>query len=241
MAEPDLRRTARRLIGLLDLTSLTGEEDHAALDALCARAVTPAGPVAAVCVYGDKVARVRSRLPPGQIRIAAVANFPDGSEDAGRARAESAAAVQAGADEVDVVLPWRAWLDGRHEAALAVVAAAREEAPVLKVILETGALEDPVVVAGAARASLQAGADFVKTSTGKGPPGASLHAARPMLEAIREHGAGGFKASGGVRTLPEATGYLELADEELGAGWATADTFRIGASTLLDDLLERIA
>ena len=231
---------ARRAIGLVDLTSLTGDEDDAALDALCARAVTPAGPVAAVCVYGEKVARVRSQLAPGTIRIAAVANFPEGTDDPGRARRDSATAVQAGADEVDVVLPWQAWLNGEHAAALAVIEAARSEAPVLKVILETGALVDPAIIAAASRAALQAGADFIKTSTGKRSPGATTEAALPMLEAIRDHGSGGFKASGGVRTTLQAAEYLAMADGLLGVGWATPETFRIGASTLLDDLLESL-
>ncbi|MBA2517250.1 MAG: deoxyribose-phosphate aldolase [Solirubrobacterales bacterium] len=236
MADP-----ARRAIALVDLTSLTGEEDDAALDALCAKALTPAGPVAAVCVYGAKVARVRSQLAPGTIRVAAVTNFPEGDNDPERARTESAAAVEAGADEIDVVLPWRAWLDGEHAAALMVIEAARSEAPVLKVILETGALGDPAVIAAASRAALQAGADFVKTSTGKRSPGATTEAALPMLEAIRDHGAGGFKVSGGVRTTLQAAEYLAIADGLLGPTWATPETFRIGASTLLDDLLESLA
>jgi deoxyribose-phosphate aldolase len=159
---------ATRLVGLLDLTSLTGEESDAQLEALCAKATTPVGPVAAVCVFGDKVARVRALLPEGAIRIAAVANFPEGDADPVRARDESAAAVAAGADEIDVVLPWQAWLAGDERAALAVVEAARAEAPVLKVILESGALEAPAIVRAAASAALAAGADFVKTSTASG-------------------------------------------------------------------------
>lgn len=239
MAEPAgaAATPARRLIGLIDLTSLTGEETDAELDALCAKALTPAGPVAAVCVYFDKVARVRSQLPDGAVRVAAVANFPEGDADPARAREESAAAVAAGADEIDVVLPWRAWLARDHGAALAVVEAARAQAPVLKVILETGALGEAITVRAAAAAALAAGADFVKTSTGKREPGASLEAARAMLEAVREHGSGGFKASGGVRDTRAAVEYLALADELLGDGWATPRTFRIGASSLLDALL----
>jgi deoxyribose-phosphate aldolase len=240
MADPDLAAVARRALPLIDLTSLTGAEDDAELDALAARAVTPAGHVAAICVYPDKVERVRSSLGPGAIRIAAVANFPEGDLDPERARRESAAGVDAGADEIDVVLPWRAWLAGDQDGALEVVDAARLEAPTLKVILETGALEDPLLVAGAARAALAAGADFVKTSTGKGPPGASLEAARPMLEAVRDHGSGGFKASGGIRTAAQAAEYLALADALLGPRWAVPRTFRFGASGLLDDLLAHL-
>jgi len=236
-ASPGRAEAARRLISLVDLTSLTGEETDSELDALCARATTPAGPVAAVCVYGDKVGRVRASLPASAVRIAAVANFPEGDADPARAREESAAAVAAGADEIDVVLPWRAWLARDHGAALAVVEAARAQAPVLKVILESGALGETVNVAAAAKACLAAGADFVKTSTGKREPGASPQAARAMLEAVRDHGSGGFKASGGVRDTRAATEYLTLADDLLGSGWARPETFRIGASSLLDALL----
>jgi len=157
---------ARRLVALVDLTSLTGTETDAELDALCARAATPAGPVAGVCVHGGKVPRLRLQIPPGTVRIAAVANFPEGDADPVRAREESAAAVSAGADEIDVVLPWRAWRAGDHGAALAVVEAVRAPAPVLKVILESGALGETAVVRAAAAACLAAGADFVKTSTG---------------------------------------------------------------------------
>ena len=109
------------------------------------------------------------------------------------------------------------------------------------VILEAGALGESVAVAAASRAALEAGADFVKTSTGKRSPGATPEAARAMLETIRERGSGGFKASGGVRTAEQGAGYLALADELLGVGWATPETFRIGASSLLDDLLGRLA
>jgi len=241
MADLGLTAIARRLVGLIDLTSLTGDEDDAAIDALCAKAVTPAGPVAAVCVYGSKVPSARSRLAPGTVRIAAVANFPEGGADPGRARAESAAAVASGADEIDVVLPWRAWLAGEHAVALSVIAAARAEAPVLKVILETGALGDPATIGSAGRAALQAGADFIKTSTGKRAPGATPQAVQSMLEAIRDHGGGGIKVSGGVRTPAQAAGYLALAEELLGEGWATPATFRIGASALLDELLGSLA
>jgi deoxyribose-phosphate aldolase len=225
-----------RAIALLDLTTLTGEETEAEIAELCAKAVTPEGPVAAVCVYPRYVAACARELDGTPVRIAAVANFPEGDLDADRAARDAQEAVDAGAHEVDVVLPWRAWLDGDAAGALAVVEAARKATPgALKVILESGQLGDRV--RAAADDALAAGADFVKTSTGKVPPGASPEAARAMLEAVRDHGAGGFKASGGVRTREDADAYLAIADELLGPGWATPETFRIGASTLLDALL----
>lgn len=221
------------MIEYLDLTSLTGEETDRDIAALCARARTPRGNVAAVCVYGRHAALCARELAGTGIHVAAVANFPDGDLDAERARRETAEAVDAGAGEVDVVLPWRAWLDGDRKGALRVVEASRSQAPVLKVILESGSLGNET--RSAADAALAAGADFVKTSTGKVGPGADPVAARAMLEAVRAAGHGGFKASGGVRTPEQAREYLALAEELLGP--VGPDRFRIGASTLLDALL----
>jgi deoxyribose-phosphate aldolase len=228
----------REMVALVDLTSLTGKETDAQIAALCAQAQTPAGPVAAVCVYGQYVARAVAELEGSGIPVAAVANFPEGDLDADRAVLETEQAVQAGAREVDVVLPWRAFAAGDRAGAMAVVEATREACPVvLKVILESGLLREPEVIGAAARDALAVGADFVKTSTGKLEPAATLPAAAVMLEAVRDHGLGGFKASGGIRTAEEAARYLELADALFGPGWATPQTFRFGASSLLADLL----
>jgi deoxyribose-phosphate aldolase len=228
----------REMVALVDLTSLTGEETDADIAALCEQAQTPAGPVAAVCVYGPYVARAVAGLEGAGIPVAAVANFPEGDLDADRAVRETEQAVQDGAREVDVVLPWRAFLAGDRAGAMAVIEATREACPVLlKVILESGRLQEPDVIGAAARDALAVGADFVKTSTGKLQPAATLPAAAVMLEAVRDHGIGGFKASGGIRTAEDAAAYLELADALFGPGWATPATFRFGASSLLDDLL----
>jgi deoxyribose-phosphate aldolase len=228
----------REMVALVDLTSLTGEETDADIAALCEQAQTPAGPVAAVCVYGQYVTRAVAGLEGTGIPVAAVANFPEGDLDADRAVRETEQAVQDGAREVDVVLPWRAFLAGDRAGAMAVVEATREACPVLlKVILESGRLQAPEVIGAAARDALAVGADFVKTSTGKLQPAATLPAAAVMLEAVRDHGLGGFKASGGIRTAEDAAGYLELADALFGPEWATPATFRLGASSLLDDLL----
>jgi deoxyribose-phosphate aldolase len=228
----------REMVALVDLTSLTGEETDAEIAALCAQAQTPAGPVAAVCVYGQYVERAVAELDGSGIPVAAVANFPEGELDADRAVRETTAAVEAGAREVDVVLPWRAFAAGDRAGAMAVVEATREACPVLlKVILESGLLREPDVIGAAARDALAVGADFVKTSTGKVQPAATLPAAAVMLEAVRDHGMGGFKASGGIRTAEEAAQYLELADALFGPEWATPRTFRFGASSLLADLL----
>jgi deoxyribose-phosphate aldolase len=232
---------ARRVLPLIDLTSLTGEEDEAQIAALCRQARTPAGDVAAVCVYGAWAGVAARALAGTPVAVAVVANFPDGAPDPARARRETEQAVADGAGEVDVVLAYEAWLGGDEAGALGPVEAARAAAPPptrLKVILETGRLQRPDVIRAAALAAIDAGADFVKTSTGKLQPGATLDAARAMLEAIAERdGAAGFKASGGVRTVAQAGGYLALADELLGPAWAGPATFRFGASGLLDDVL----
>ncbi len=154
---------------------------------------------------------------------------------------ETAAAVAAGADEVDVVAPIGALLEGDVGLVGELVEACRAAAGpgiTLKVILETGALREPDLITAAARAAVMAGVDFLKTSTGKIEAGATLEAAAALLAVCREAGGRvGFKAAGGIRTAADAAAYLHLADAIMGAGWASPRTFRFGASALLDDLL----
>jgi deoxyribose-phosphate aldolase len=233
---------ARRALPLVDLTSLNDDDTPDRIAALCEQAVTPAGHVAAVCVYAPFVRQCVYALRGTGVKIATVANFPQGALDVAAVRAEVEREVADGAHEVDVVLPYTAYAAGDRDGPLEVVRAAREAAAsvTLKVILETGRLDSAELIRAAASDALAAGADFVKTSTGKLTPGATLEAARPMLETIRASGHGGFKAAGGVRTAEEAGRYLALADEVLGKEWATPDTFRFGASSLLADLVAAI-
>jgi deoxyribose-phosphate aldolase len=173
------------------------------------------------------------------VLVATVANFPEGLPDPTLAAEETAQAVADGAHEVDVVAPWRAVLEGDDEILGRLVGAAREAAGdrTLKVILETGSHPDPLTTRAMADAALVAGADFLKTSTGKVGPGADLGAARILLEAVRDYGAGGVKVSGGVRTAEQADDYVRLAGAILGEDAVTPERFRIGASSLLDALL----
>jgi deoxyribose-phosphate aldolase len=154
--------------------------------------------------------------------------------------AEVEAAVTGGADEVDIVAPLGAIMEGDVGLVGELVEAARDAAGagiVLKLILETGVLQEPQRITAAARAAVMAGIDFLKTSTGKTPVSATLEAATLLLEVIEEAGGRiGFKAAGGIRTANDAVGYLLLADELLGPGWATPERFRFGASALLDEL-----
>ena len=243
MTEPDpTPEIARRALAALDLTSLGEDDTPASIEALCASALGAGGVPAAVCVYPEHIGTARRALDAlgaGTVRVATVVNFPDGSADAGRIARETRRAVAAGADEVDMVLPWRALTAGDEEAARRCLAAAREASPgrLLKVILESGSLAGPAQVGRAAGLALDAGADFIKTSTGKAGTGATAEAATVMLEAIRDRGGrAGFKASGGVRTLADAALYLGLADRLFGPGWATPQHFRIGASGLLGEI-----
>jgi deoxyribose-phosphate aldolase len=229
----------RRALAVVDLTRLERPDEPGAIDALASKAVTDAGRVAALCVYPEWIERV---LGPG-VPVAAVANFPAGEDDPALAAREAGEAVEAGASEVDVVVPWRAHQAGDDGAIERTVRAAREAIGPgigLKAILETGSLAGPDEIRAAGERALAAGADFLKTSTGKVGAGASVEAARVLLEVVRDAGHGGVKASGGVRTAEQAAEYLGLADEVMGPGWAAPERFRIGASSLVDDLLARL-
>lgn len=236
--------TARRALSLLDLTDLSDTADEAGLAALCARAVGDPVPVAAICIWPRFVAQARTMLGRAPVRIATVVNFPQGEATGAEVLAETQGAVAAGADEIDLVLPWRAFLAGDAAGAEAMVRAVREACggQTLKVILETGDYPDLDRVRAASELAIAAGADFIKTSTGKTAHSASLPAARTMLEVIAANGrAVGLKPSGGIRTLADAAGYLELADAIMGAGWARPETFRFGASGLHQVLVDAIA
>lgn len=235
--------TARRALSLLDLTDLSDNADEAGLAALCARAVGAPGPVAAICIWPRFVAQARTMLGRAPVKIATVVSFPQGDATGAEVLAETQGAVAAGADEIDLVLPWRAFLAGDAAGAEAMVRAVREacEGRTLKVILETGEYPDLDRVRAASELAIAAGADFIKTSTGKTTHSASLPAARTMLEVIAASGRPvGLKPSGGIRTLADAAGYLELADAIMGPGWATPETFRFGASGLHQVLVDAI-
>jgi deoxyribose-phosphate aldolase len=230
---------AARILPLLDLTSLGDNDTDAEIEPLCARAID-AG-VAAVCVWPRFLPTAKARLAHSPIRLATVANFPDGSDDLERAARETAAALAAGADEVDVVAPIQAILDGDIGLVTELVQACRKEAPdvTLKVILETGRLAEPAPIAAAARAAIMGGCHMLKTSTGKIAPGATLEAAAVLLTVVEEaDGRVGIKFSGGIRTTQQAAQYLYLVDQFLGSGWTSPETLRFGASALIDDLLK---
>ena len=233
------------LIRCLDLTSLGDEDDVPTVDALCARAEEPVVgradlAVAAVCVWPRFVPRARERLADTAVRVAcATGGFPVPDEPLDRRLDLIRASVDAGAHEVDVVLN-RLLLDEPAALAAELDATRAAAGPATwKAILETGALT-PDGIRQAADAAIAAGADFLKTSTGKGPPGASPEAVVILNEGIAAAGRPvGLKVSGGVRTVEQATSFLEIVRETLGPAWPAPTTFRIGASALLNALADR--
>jgi deoxyribose-phosphate aldolase len=231
---------AARLLPLVDLTSLGGDETGAEIEALADRGMRLG--VAAICVYPDAVATARRRLGTDPVRLASVVNFPDGSDDIARAVQECRTIIADGADEIDLVAPLEAIMEGDVGLVTEMVDAVKAAADgrLVKVILETGRLQDAVRITSAARAAVMAGADMLKTSTGKTPTGATLEAAAVLLAVVDEaDGRIGLKLSGGIRSADQAAGYLHLIDQVMGSGWVAPKTVRFGASSLLDDL-ERV-
>lgn len=234
--------TAKAALSLLDLTDLSDTCDEAAIETLCDKAQTPFGTVAAICIWPRFVAEARGILGTGHaVKIATVVNFPSGDLPVATVVAETRQAIADGADEIDLVIPYRAFITGDEEAVTEMVAAVRAACPppvLLKTILETGELKDPALIREASDLAIEAGSDFIKTSTGKAAVNATLQAAAIMLNAIKSSGKPvGFKPAGGVRTVADAGEYLALAASILGEGWATPKTFRFGASGLLGDIL----
>lgn len=240
LSERDL---ARRLLELLDLTSLNDDDDADSIRKLAALASTEAGSVAALCIFPRFIGVARAALHGRPIPIATVGNFPSGSGDPRSVAAETAESVASGADEVDVVFPYRALLAGDTAAGPALVRACKAACGrrLLKVILETGQLGSLELIRRAAELAIEGGADFLKTSTGKTKPGPSLEAASAMLDVLagaKARGVSvGFKVSGGVGTIAQAQAYLDLYERRFGAGSATAASFRIGSSTLITPVL----
>lgn len=237
-----LEETARKALSLLDLTDLTDNCDAAAIEKLCGQAVTPFGTTAAICIWPRFVAQARGILGKAHaVRIATVVNFPSGDLAVADVIAETKRAIADGADEIDLVIPYRAFLAGNEAAVTEMVTAVKAACTppvILKTILETGEIKDAARIRRASELAIAAGSDFIKTSTGKVAVNATLPAAGIMLTAIRDSGRPvGFKPAGGVRTVADAGDYLALAASILGEGWATPKTFRFGASGLLGDIL----
>ncbi|MFU8797231.1 MAG: deoxyribose-phosphate aldolase [Gammaproteobacteria bacterium] len=227
------------LIKLMDLTNLDERATAETIAHLCKKAVTSFGPVAAICIYPSFLTLARQHLK--NIPLATVVNFPQGRHDLPIVLSEIEAAILLGADEIDVVIPYHFYLSQERNKVREFLAACRKTCHVkLKMILETGALHSTEYIAAASNDAIDAGVDFIKTSTGKIPIGATLDAAAVMLATIKSTGSKtGFKASGGIRHRSQANAYLQLAIDIMGKNWITPDTFRFGASTLLDELCKQ--
>ncbi len=238
-------------IGMVDLTTLEGADTAGKIRSLCAKARQPdpadptCPPVAAVCVYPDLVTVAREHLADTGIAVASVATaFPSGRASLRTKLADVADAVEAGADEIDMVIDRGAFLAGHYREVYDEIVAVKAAcgSAHLKVILETGELSTLDNVRRASWLALLAGGDFIKTSTGKVSPAATPPVALVMMEAVRDFAAAtgerrGVKLAGGIRTAKDAVRYLVLVKETAGEEWLTPRLFRIGASSLVNDLL----
>ena len=241
-------------IRMMDLTTLEGKDTAGKIRALCAKGMhpQPGDPsipsVAAICVYPTMIADAKDALKGSTVKVASVATaFPSGQSFLDIKLAEVRAAVSAGADEIDMVIDRGAFLSGQYGAVFDEIVEVKDACgdAHLKVILETGELETYDNVRRASILAMAAGADFIKTSTGKVTPAATLPVTLVMFEAIRDFEkatgrAVGMKPAGGIRTAKEAIQYLVVLYETLGPRWMTPDRFRFGASSLLNDVLMQI-
>lgn len=243
-------------VAMMDLTTLEGKDTPGKVAYLCRKALQPADPkyavpsCAAVCVYPSMVKYARKFLGAGSpVHVASVATgFPSGQYPLRTRLEEVRRAVNDGADEIDMVIDRGAFLAGEHALVFDEIAAVKEAcgAAHLKVILETGELVTLDNVRLASQIAMEAGGDFIKTSTGKVNPAATMPVTLVMLEAIRDYffATGiriGMKPAGGIRTSKQALAYLVMVKETLGDDWLTPDLFRFGASTLVNDVLMQIA
>jgi deoxyribose-phosphate aldolase len=243
----DLQTASRQGIQLMDLTTLNDDDTNQKVIQLCNDAQSAAGNTAAVCIYPRFIPIARKTLRAQNtpdIKIATVTNFPHGNDDLDIALAETQAAVAYGADEVDVVFPYRALMAGNSDIGKKMIKGCRDicgDKITLKVIIESGVLQTEALIKQASQISIDAGADFIKTSTGKVAINATLAAAEIMLKTIKESGQDvGFKAAGGVKDAQTTFDYLQLARNIMGDDWVNTQHFRFGASSLLVSLLSEL-
>jgi len=238
---------AQRALEMMDLTSLTDSESADDIITLCQNAKSPKGNTAAICIFPRFIPLAKKTLAAQgtpNVKIATVTNFPHGNDDIDIAVAETKAAVAYGADEVDVVFPYQALMAGNKDVGYELVKACKlacGDQVQLKVIIESGELKTDELIILASEISIAAGADFIKTSTGKVPVNATPKTAELMLNVIKNKNTKvGFKPAGGVKSAEDAAVYLDLASDILGHDWASKANFRFGASSLLTNLLNTL-
>lgn len=242
----ELRECAAVALSVLDLTNLKDDCTAADIQDLCAKAQTPYGNTAAICIWPRFVAQARGILGDASIvKIATVVNFPSGDLAVADVVAETQQAIADGADEIDLVIPYRKLIAGDENVVAEMVRAVKAvcvSPTVLKVILETGELKDMALIRQASTIAIAEGADFIKTSTGKVAVNATLEAADIMLQVIRDSGKNiGFKPAGGISSVKDARLYFRHVNAIMGEDWLMPSTFRFGASSLLNDILAVLA
>jgi len=241
-----MREKIANVASLIDLTSLNNNDTPASIEQLADNASFHGIQVAALCVFPELILAAKQALSTRglSLPVATVTNFPEGHANIARAVAETERAVAVGADEIDVVLPYRNLQQGDAKLPKQLVEEVKTVCANnahLKVIIESGELKTAALIQQASELSIEGGADFIKTSTGKVAENATLQAAEIMLKAIKNSGQEcGFKAAGGIRTLEDAENYITLAERIMGNNWVTASHFRIGASSLVSDLKQRL-
>ena len=238
----ELRDYAQQTLGLIDLTSLNDNDNDNIIISLCNKSKTTFGSTPAICIYSRFIPIAKNTLQTinPKVKIATVTNFPHGSSDIEVAIFETELAIKRGADEVDIVFPYHYLKQGNHIIGAQMIKKAKQVCgnKTLKVIIESGELKTPELIKQASEISIENGADFIKTSTGKVTINATLEATEIMLKVIKDSGKKcGFKAAGGIRTVLEAKAYLDLTANIMGKEWINANNFRFGASGLLTDVL----
>lgn len=232
------------IISLIDLTSLGDNDKPDKIKQLCQQAHTPLGDVAAVCIYPRFLNIAKPLLLDSHIQLATVINFPSGTDSTDKICSDITHAIKNGANEIDLVIPYQDYCRDLRDTTVKLIRMAKTicgPQVKLKVILETAALQTPDLIHQASCDAILAGADFLKTSTGKHPAGgADLNSAEIMLNAIKLHPDKlvGFKAAGGIKQVEQAHDYIQLAQNIMGADWVTPSNFRLGASSLLEHCLQ---
>ncbi|MEQ5876685.1 MULTISPECIES: deoxyribose-phosphate aldolase [unclassified Pseudoalteromonas] len=237
-----MQTSAAQAVALMDLTTLNDSDTTETINNLVASIEPKLGIPAAVCVYSQFVSDAKLALAERelqQVKVATVTNFPSGEQSLEQVINETLFAIERGADEIDLVIPYKALIAGDERKVFEYVKASKEACSnkaQLKVIIESGELSDDLI-STATKLAIEGGADFVKTSTGKVAVNATLAATDIMLNTIKASGKKiGFKAAGGVRTVTDAAEYLALAESIMGEAYLQPELFRFGASGLLKDV-----
>ncbi len=230
------------VLSLIDYTSLNESDSVESIQFFCQTALDLPEPVAALCIYPQFVKQVKMALRGSGIKVATVANFPAGNQDVSHVTASIRGSIDAGADEIDVVFPYQMYMQSNHDTPFELIEQcvdACHNGIQLKVILETGVLQDPALIQKISQRLIFSGVNFLKTSTGKTKIGATIDAVSTLLTTIQTTKSDvGIKISGGVRSVEQAANYIALAQKTMGFSWVSAQHFRLGASHLVAAIIK---